>query len=100
VNRYIGNTGRFFRVNETLPDTDVPDSAAEKAASRFAAAGAGSARTESARAESKSRGGLGFTLPFGLELSELVLPLLFFFLYLETRDEEFLIILAALVFFT
>jgi len=38
--------------------------------------------------------GSALNLPFGLELADVAIALLFLFLYLESGDKEFLIILA------
>jgi hypothetical protein len=93
-NRYIGNTGRVVRVYDT-PRRETPPERADAAASRSAASRGGGRR------DNDRRGGvmglLGGLLPRGLEAGDIVLMLLFLFLFLESGDEEFLIILAILV---
>ncbi|MDR1299582.1 MAG: hypothetical protein LBJ84_04955 [Oscillospiraceae bacterium] len=86
-NRYIGNTGRYYRVDEAeqkpQPQTPPIDRAA-------AAQAAGAA----------PRGFLESILPSGLklEMGDIILLLIVFLLYLDSKDEEFLIILAFLAF--
>jgi hypothetical protein len=87
VNRYIGNTGKFLRVDEEVRDASALPGA--------------SPRAERARQSPfggfGGLGGLGgFSLPFGLELSDITLLLIFLFLFLESGEEEFLILLGAL----
>jgi hypothetical protein len=88
-NRYIGNTGRVIRVY----DTPRQETASASPASPSARA--------AARGERRGGGGiaglLGKILPRGIEAGDIVLLLLFLFLFMESGDEEFLIILAILV---
>jgi hypothetical protein len=88
-NRYIGNTGRLIRVDDAEATR-----AGLAGASRGARAASGEA--EAARASGGLGGLLGGLLPFGLEVGDIVLLLLFLFLFLESGDDEFLIILAFL----
>ncbi|MDR2615731.1 MAG: hypothetical protein LBC28_04035 [Oscillospiraceae bacterium] len=78
MNRYIGNTGRVYRVDD-LPEPS-PTAVHERAPA---------ARVSPAYTSVPS-------LPFGLEPGDIALLLLFFLLYIESGDEEFLIILVAL----
>ncbi|MDR2665302.1 MAG: hypothetical protein LBC21_03360 [Oscillospiraceae bacterium] len=86
-NRYIGNTGKYYRVEEAEPQ---PQRRAPTVKRPGGDPGAGAA----------PRGLLESILPFGLklEMGDIVLLLLFFLLYAETKDEEFLMILAFLAF--
>ncbi|MDR1330059.1 MAG: hypothetical protein LBK23_10720 [Oscillospiraceae bacterium] len=96
MTRYIGNTGRFFRIADSgAPRSGGPAPPGEPAPSiRSAPARSGGLFLRAARR--------GLSLPLGLELGDLGLLLLFFLLYIESGDEEFLIILAVLAvgFFT
>jgi hypothetical protein len=89
-NRYIGNTGRSYRVD------DAGDMRSELG---------GDARVRSPQSfnapvrpiEDRSGGILARLLPsLNLETGDIVLLLLFLFLYLESGDIEFLIILGFL----
>jgi hypothetical protein len=80
LNRYIGNTGRFFRVGETPPSVPASLPRAGEAPARAYLPGFPAPPW----------------LPAGLESGDLALLLLFFFLYVESGDEEFLIMLAVL----
>jgi len=96
-NRYIGNTGRRYRVPE-----------ASDRAPGGSAISAGEARgRERQRAPAPRENAVfGVTnltgslrslippLPFGMDTGDLLLLLLLFFLYTESGDEDFLIILA------
>jgi hypothetical protein len=88
-NRYIGNTGRIIRVDD-----------AEATRLGFAGAPRGRRGGEAEADTARLFGGLGglpgFRLPFGLEIGDIVLMLLFLFMFLESGDEVFLIILAFL----
>ncbi|MDR0838204.1 MAG: hypothetical protein LBN99_01020 [Oscillospiraceae bacterium] len=79
MTRYIGNSGRFYRIDEepVSPPNPVINDAASPLGRRLGGLFSGG-------------------LPFGLELADIALLLLFLFLYLESGDEEFLIILAFL----
>jgi hypothetical protein len=96
MTRYIGNTGRFYRI-------------ADGGAARSAGPAPPREHAPPIRPAPARAGGLfpraarrGLNLPLGLELGDLGLLLLFFLLYIESGDEEFLIILAVLAvgFFT
>jgi hypothetical protein len=87
-NRYIGNTGRIIRVD------DAEAARAGLAGARFRRAAVG--ESEPARTSGRAGGLLGSLLPFGLEIGDIVLLLLFLFLFMESGDEDFLIILAFL----
>ncbi|MDR0447013.1 MAG: hypothetical protein LBH17_08365 [Oscillospiraceae bacterium] len=74
MNRYVGNTGRFSRINDAAP--------------RLSA-------VAPVITLPPARRKIGLPA-IGLELGDLALLLLFFFLYMESGDEDFLIILAVL----
>jgi hypothetical protein len=80
----VGNTGRYYRIDETEVAAEVVQ---QNAAETTVLGGAGGLF-----------GGLGggLNLPLGLELADIALLLLFLFLYLESGDWEFLIIVAFL----
>ena len=96
-NRYIGNTGRRYRVPE----------ASDRAPGGGATSAGAAHRQERQRApEPRGSAAFGVTnlagslrslippLPFGMDTGDLLLLLLLFFLYTESGDEDFLIILA------
>jgi len=98
-NRYIGNTGKFYRVEEQLerPKKIIELHAHQKNTERS------HTRTNPQKSTKPTLFGgggkfLDFDLPFGLDISDLVILCLFFFLYLESKDEEFLIILGFLAY--
>ena len=80
MKRYIGNTGRI----EYIEDKREAQAGTQPPLMAEALSG-----REDIRAPS---------LPLGLELSDLALLLMFFFLYQESGDEEFLILLACFAF--
>lgn len=84
MKHYIGNTGRFCVVEDLPSDDELA----------FAAA---NCMDGIARRNGRPRGGLGLPfgieLPFGLEMADAALLLLFFLLYIESGDFEFLLIL-------
>jgi hypothetical protein len=86
-NRYIGNTGRYYRVDDAEPKPPKQAPPIKRAAP---APGASAA----------PRGLLESILPSGLklEMGDIILLLLVFLLYIDSKDEEFLIILAFLAF--
>ena len=96
--RYVGNTGRFVMVQDAEDDSRV------RTAARPRASDVPPPQPERASEPPSSGGGfslpfnLPFKLPFGLESSDLTLLLIFLFLFLQSGDDEFLILLAALVF--
>ena len=117
--RYIGNTGKFYRVHD---DEDEPRPSQRRAsdAERESAAAAEVTAAATAAAETAAPRGMGllgslfgggtrnkargdpgggfklpFVLPFGLDISDVALLLIFLFLYLQSGDDEFLILLAA-----
>ena len=104
-NRYIGNTGRYYRVDEDTPPEPAsrrpsappPGPGRPPAHGGHAPEGKPAAQKlgEMARSLKEVVGGL---LPEGMELGDVVLLLILLLLYLEKEDEEILIILSALVF--
>ena len=98
-NRYVGNTGKFYRVEERH---DRP----EKAVEISAHAPHDSKKAPGAPGHPHNAGkpalfGSGFTdltLPFGLDTGDLVILALLIFLYFESKDEEFLIMLGVLAY--
>ena len=122
MTRYIGNTGRFERIADAparpraapptaAPHAESPDGEAENVTRQTHFSGAAPRRVEprggvfgmlgallggegGASPFGGALGGGGLNLPFGLELADVAIALLFLFLYLESGDTEFLIILA------
>lgn len=115
-NRYIGNTGVFTRVDDVPPRASAPPR-------RSPAGAAPRPRAEippeayngpeakvpfSPEIKNKSPllgifGGGGLNglfdhLPFGLDTGDILLFLLLLFFYLESKDDEFLIILGIMAF--
>jgi len=106
-NRYIGNTGKVYRVNEPSDRArtdrgrnNVVELYPKEASPRDKR---GEALHDHSRKKPSLFGSGNFKfldsgLPFGLELSDLVILALLFFLFLESGDEEFLIILGFLAY--
>lgn len=99
-NRYIGNTGKFYRVDdEALPLHDArqyPHSAAEKLPAKSNAPG--SNQPPHSDIIGALKGVLGNFLPEGMDIGDVLLILILLLLYLEKEDEEILIILSVLLF--
>ena len=104
-NRYVGNTGRYIRVDERPVERAVvhdhrtprqnepgPFHPGEKQKPPPAAGGLLSLLRP---LHLKS---WNLKLPFGLDAGDLMLLLILFLLYLDSKDEEFLIILAVVGF--
>lgn len=108
-NRYIGNTGAFTRVEEA---DDMNRSRAQPA---FSAPPPPAASPKASQPSGNTAFGLGGLLsglsgslknvtglfghmPFGLDLGDILLFLLLFLFFLESGDEEFLVILAVIAF--
>ena len=101
-NRYIGNTGKYYRMEdapvtqrrETVPVQHAQPKPEEQYGYRE--------RHDAGKKPSLFGGGglhfLDSILPFGLETGDLILLILFLFLFIESGDEEFLIILGFLAF--
>jgi len=104
MTRYVGNTGEFYRIEEAPPparEHTARASAAPAEATAVPKSAAFSAPGMEPGGLSRLLGGLGgsiadIKLPFGLEIADVVLILLFLFLYIESGDWEFLIILVFL----
>lgn len=109
-NRYIGNTGRYYRVEDDAPGP-VPSTARRPAqAAPAQPPGHGSRGVQPRHPEAKPtvpklseltsglKGLVDGLLPDGVELGDVVLILILLLLYLEKEDEEILVILSALVF--
>jgi hypothetical protein len=94
-NRYIGNTGRYVREEERLepPRNNITELRAPEAD-----AGRGAAAAPAPpRAIMKKQPLLkDLSLPFGLDTGDVIILGLLLFLYLESKDEEFLIMLGVL----
>jgi hypothetical protein len=100
-NKYIGNTGSFVRVDEP-PQTPEPRRPPKPASEPVAEAFAPAPPDEAPRGTHPPRRGVlsaifgeRFALPFGLDASDVILMLLFLYLYAQSGDEEFLFLLAA-----
>jgi hypothetical protein len=101
-NRYIGNTGKVYRVNESpgrtrnnvvelYPKESLPRDRSDPE----------SHNNIRKKPSLLGLGNLKFLesgLPFGLDLSDLIILGLLFFLFIESGDEEFLIILGFLAY--
>ncbi|MCL2408978.1 MAG: hypothetical protein FWC96_05105 [Oscillospiraceae bacterium] len=106
-NRYIGNTGKVYRVNEPSDRArtdrrrnNVVELFPKESLSRDKR---GTEHHDHSRKKTSLFGLGNFKfleggLPLGLELSDLVILALLFFLFLESGDEEFLIILGFLAY--
>lgn len=108
-NRYIGNTGKFYRVNDDeLPVRDdhqftpqpAPIHAAEQPPQNTphirSAVSAHSYSPPDLTVSLKKL--LSGILPVGMDIGDLLLILVLLLLYLEKEDEEILIILSVLIF--
>lgn len=108
INRYIGNTGRVIHVNDALTQLKQhphsagtppkrPQPSAEKPAGRQE-----KKPPSGTPAGGFSSDGLGKALksllPLGGELGDILILAVFLFLYIESRDTDFLIILIVLAF--
>lgn len=102
-NRYIGNSGRMYKVE----DMQQPRSSFASAQDPYSR----HIRPERPPAHTRQSGGLfslsgladqlrqsfGQLLPQGMELGDILLIVILFLLYLESKDEELLITLAAFI---
>lgn len=101
-NRYLGNTGRYERVTEAPVRRIANSHGAPPPARHAELVNVGAERQ---KPPPIGGGGLGnifkslnlnflnINLPFGLDLGDIMLLLILFLLYLDTKDDEFLIIL-------
>ncbi len=102
-NRYIGNTGKFYRVDDDAPMRDPPqpppalDRPVPHRAPPPPPPGPGSIFSQP-ELLGGIKGFLGGLLPEGMELGDLLLILVLLLLYIEKEDEEILIILSVLLF--
>ncbi len=90
MKRYIGNTGEVYVLDDDMVRKPVADDEpvrVEKAAPAVFA-----------RSLGKSRKSVPANLPFDLDAGDIAILALLFFLYRESGDEEFLIILAFFAF--
>ena len=86
-NRYVGSTGQYYRVNEPYPAPSAPKGRNVTSPP---------ARSEKRPPAEKADGLTGFFhsfLPAELDAGDILLLLILLFLYIESKDEEFLIIL-------
>ena len=100
-NRYIGNTGKVYRVSEPSDKARDKTPARRSEQSRAPPPDNFQARGRRKLLPSLFGGGgklLETNLPFGLELSDLIILALLLFLFIESGDEEFLIILGFLAY--
>ncbi len=107
-NRYIGNTGKFYRVDDDeLLQHDTRQSPQEQPTAftpvqqpRPQHRQQNMQRLPFAQKEllGSIKGLLGNFLPDGMDLGDLLLILVLLLLYLEKEDEEILIILSVLIF--
>ncbi|MCL2402263.1 MAG: hypothetical protein FWC90_06430 [Oscillospiraceae bacterium] len=101
-NRYIGNTGKVYRMNE--PSDRTRNNIVDLYPKESPAQDSHDAVPHDHSRQKPSLFGLGSFkflesgLPFGLELSDLIILGLLFFLFIESGDEEFLIILGFLAY--
>ena len=87
-NRYIGSSNNFYRVD---PLFDSSPGRKEKAG-QFNGKNILSSHTNNIL------GSFSSVLPAGLEISDILIFVILLLLYLESKDEDFLIILAVLAF--
>lgn len=103
-NRYIGNTGKFYRIDdEGLPHQDAKHFPTEPPSNTIhPKEGSPSSRPSLSISSGEITGSLksiiGQFLPDGMEIGDLLLILILLLLYLEKEDEEILIILSVLIF--
>ena len=106
-NRYIGNTGKFYRVDDDIPDRPAsPPTTGRENRSEVHHNSSGDNRTSQHRSSLFSqpellgniKGLLNGILPEGMDIGDLLLILVLLLLYLEKEDEEILIILSVLIF--
>ena len=98
-NRYIGNTGKVHRVHDNVIEhhpvvPEIPIVPIEAKKKKSLLGGLGIPQLSNIF----QKGTLDLSLPFGLSSGDLVMLALLLFLYIESGDEEFLIILGFLVY--
>ena len=94
-NRYIGNTGRRYRVPDASDRRDDHEETRGRADGHGASVRRETAPELKAPAKPRERfSPVVPALPFGLDAGDIMLLALLFFLYTESGDEDFLIILA------
>lgn len=109
INRYIGNTGRVIHINDSPPLHDRHTSGMSAPSKRPRPSAAKPANNRPQQEKKPPSGtpvggfgsdGLGKALksllPLGGELSDILILAIFLFLYIESRDTDFLIILIVL----
>jgi hypothetical protein len=103
-NRYVGNTGKFYRVDEPGDQRPAGPSISPNTGRSpvYNPASLLTAQSGSLLPHGLTEGLKGMLkgfLPAKMEVGDLLLILVLLLLYLEKEDEEILIILAALIFF-
>ncbi len=110
-NRYIGNTGKFYRVDDSrLPQIDerqfpvsqpqeshIPQPTQDHIAHNQRPQSALPFPFPGKELAGSLRGILGNFMPEGMDIGDLLLILVLLLLYLEKEDEEILIILSVLI---
>jgi len=108
-NRYIGNTGKVYRIDDSSlpeidarhypapPEPDIPPSAPIHSTPRRNQSSAMPFPFPGKELADSLRGILGSFMPDGMDISDLLLILVLLLLYLEKEDEEILIILSVLI---
>ena len=102
-NRYVGNTGKFYRVDEPGENSIIkpPPAPYIEAKPRSDAAASSFLSLKNILPHGLSgglKGMLNGILPEKMDVGDLLLILILLLLYLEKEDEEILIILGALIF--
>ncbi len=108
-NRYIGNTGKFYRVDDSqlneIDSSHFPSISPEHKEPQNEVPQKTSFHNYTAPAKfpqsnpiSNLKSILGRFIPKGMDMGDLLLILVLLLLYLEKEDEEILIILSVLIF--
>jgi hypothetical protein len=99
-NRYIGNTGKYYKVDDALAAPERAPASASQTARRGHAVAASPAYIAHASGRGTLQSMLGALLPAGLDvdIGDIILLLLLVLLYIDSGDYEFLVILGFMVF--
>ncbi|MGM9522350.1 MAG: hypothetical protein ACI3VB_07730 [Oscillospiraceae bacterium] len=89
-NRYPTPGGRYYRAGTQRTDREAPK---KKESRQQPAPPTGKKQPQSIQQPQRNTGFLSSLLPAGLDAGDLLLATLLLFLYVESKDEDFLIIL-------
>ncbi|MDR1589664.1 MAG: hypothetical protein LBS51_05670 [Oscillospiraceae bacterium] len=98
-NKYIGNTGKYIRVDDAPPCAEPADAGVCQSA-RLAGSAPAVPLPTPAAGLGPLHGLLKSFMPAGsgLDVGDIILLLLLFLLYIDSGDDEFLVLLGCMVF--